>query len=173
MPLEYQLGISEAECRELETVLGFSLPEDYKRFLRDRNGIAVSGSDWVNLPFPQVSGAEIAFMFLFGFRVANRNLDVVSQTTDLSDDVTHLGNIVVIGDDGGNNPYVLVPRSGSYKVFYWDRTHLHDDSANPVNDIPEQGECGNMYLVSETFDDFWTLLMTFVKDFQFVQVNAY
>lgn len=168
MPVMYDQPLSRERCAKLESALRLSLPEDYKNFLCKWNGIFVSLPDWVNLPFDKVYGGEIAFTALFGFCVANKNFNIVEMNANLKDDIAHLGNVVVIGDDGGDNYFVLLQRSNYYSVFYWDRTHLHGDSVDSDCDIQEQDECGNLYFVSETFDDFWMLLSGHLANFQYI-----
>jgi hypothetical protein len=167
MPVLYWPPISQEDCAGLERVLGFTLPGDYKAFLGQWNGLFVDLPDWVNLPFAKVDDGWIAFSFLFGFRVPNKNQDIEKQTSYLKDELAHIGDIAVIGEDGGDNFFVLTGGTDSGKVYYWDRTHLHHGAAILKADIPEKNECGNLYLVANTFGEFWALLSGHLQGFQF------
>ena len=51
-------------------------------------------------------------------------------------------------------PFVLMlePRSG--RVLYWDRTHLHEPDVGYQADFPEVDDCGDLYVISDSFSDF-------------------
>jgi hypothetical protein len=168
MPVLYWPPISQEDCAELEGFLGFELPADYKAFLCQWNGLFVDLPDWVNLPFAKVDDGWIAFTFLFGFRVPNKNQDIEKLTFELKDELAHAGDFAVIGDDGGDNFFVLMGSPDPGKVYYWDRTHLHQGPLVSEADIPENNECGNLYLAGSTFGEFWALLSGYLRDFQFV-----
>lgn len=169
MAILYRKPISQEQCNELESQLMLKLPNDYTSFLRQYNGIFVSPPDYVDIPFDKGS---IAFSALFGYGVMNRNLNIVALTNELQDEINFLSDAVVIGDDGGDNFFVLIHRSTTHGVFYWDRTHLHDGNLNPDLDIPEHGECGNLYFVAETFSHFWQILLTQISSFNFMEQEA-
>ncbi|MEJ2455382.1 MAG: SMI1/KNR4 family protein [Candidatus Thiodiazotropha sp.] len=168
MPVLCNPPLSDESCRKLESTLGFQLPIDYKAFLKQWNGIFVSTPDYVDLPFEKVSQGEIAFTSLFGFQTANKNLEIIEQTNELKEDIEQLDKIVVIGDDGGDNFYLLVHRADGHNVFYWDRTHLHDEDPIGEEDIPEQDESGNIYLISKTFSSFWHILLEHMEGLEFI-----
>lgn len=74
-------------------------------------------------------------------------------------EIAFLENAVVIGEDGGGNPYVLTTAPGKEGVYYWDRTHLHE--GDPINnfDIAEGAGCGNLFLVVGSFEEFYDLIV--------------
>ncbi|MBB5018572.1 hypothetical protein HNQ59_001861 [Chitinivorax tropicus] len=158
MAIKFNLALDTSEILSLEKSLGFTLPLIYRDFLIKTNGISIIPPSFSNIKFDKVENGEISFSYLFGHALANTSLDILSTHREIGDEIDFLENPVIIGEDGGGNFYVMLCRGESSNVYYWDRTHLHAEDENLKYDIAEVGECGHLYLVSNTFNDFCNLI---------------
>ncbi|WP_237150642.1 MULTISPECIES: SMI1/KNR4 family protein [unclassified Pseudomonas] len=84
---------------------------------------------------------------------------MVFFNNEFIDELDFLKEAVAIGEDGGGNPYVMIGKRGEQGVYYWDRAHLHQSDSKNNFDIPEQNDCGDLFFVSGSFDEFYDLVV--------------
>lgn len=158
MPLVYKRGLSNTEIDRVELEIGRSLPYDFKKLLSGMNGFYLTSPDYSQVPLASVEGGVVSFDRIFGLLPDEECNDLIAFNNEFIDELGFLGEAVAIGEDGGGNPYVLLgeEREG---LYYWDRTHLHDFSANGKLDIPEQNDCGNLFYLAPNFQAFYDMIL--------------
>lgn len=154
MPLIYKKGLDVSRINNLEKELGVRLPSDYREFLHKMNGWYLSAPDYLQLPLAGVDGGEISFDRFFGVTPEEECNDLLSFNKEFIGELCFLASPIVIGEDGGGNPFVLVCDGTLEGVYYWDRTHLHEFNCVNSFDIKEQGDSGNLFMVATTFSEF-------------------
>jgi len=123
------------------------------------NGFYFSDPDFPQLPVSEIDEDGISFDRMFGISPAQECNDLASFNREFAGELSFLTDVLIIGDDGGGNPYVLIGSPGKKGVYYWDRTHLHDRGIRNISDIAEQGGCGNLYWVAESVEDLYSSLI--------------
>jgi len=154
MPVLCGKPISAADAEALNAIAGFPLPQSYLAWILGQNGLYISGSDYVDLPFDKVDDGQISFSALFGLNISNTKFDLAYSNSMYREDLDFMDEVFIIGDDPGGNFYLLIRNQSGEPVYYWDRTHIHMLDASFKPDIMEQNECGNLYLFSDSFEDF-------------------
>lgn len=124
---------------ELEVLIGFPLPDDYKKFLIEYNG----GTSKVRYSkfFVEELNQEIPLDVLFGIGV-KRTFDLGVCFEEFEEDL--LPNSLIIGDDPGSGLIVLITDAENYGVYYWDHSFY----------FPQSSEEENTYKIAESFQDF-------------------
>lgn len=147
-----------------------NLDDGYIQFIKKYNGIFVNGDgDYVDIKYNKVENEFISFQSLFGLNASNRNFDLSEINKELRQDIISINNSIVIGEDPGGNFYIFGEIQNNRKIFYWDRTYLHDNmSADKPDIIGCDGE-GNYYIISENFEEFWKLLNSYISGMKFIQ----
>jgi len=160
MPIVYKSGLKESEVNALESALNVPLPSSYRQFLRRMNGCYLTEPDYGQLPLPAIDDGVISFDRLFGVVPEEECNDLVSFNNEFIGELSFIGSVLAIGEDGGGNPYVLICEAGREGIYYWDRTHLHEaDSVNRY-DIAEQNDCGHLYFIAENIDGLLDILIS-------------
>lgn len=159
MPILYKSGLSGSEITHVEAELKVSLPKDYKNFLSRMNGLYLTDPDFCELPFPAVDEGYIVFDRFFGLIPNEESNDLVCFNKEFSEELDFLKKVIVIGEDGGGNPYVILEGAGHEGVYYWDRTHLHEGEASNAFDIQEQMGSGNLFYAAKNFHEFYSLII--------------
>ncbi|QLI81281.1 SMI1/KNR4 family protein [Chitinibacter fontanus] len=162
MTVLYNGSCEEGVVSNIESVLGIDFPRCYFDFLLRHNGLKITNGDYVDIPLEKVDNGFISFYCLYGCAMENENLDLLCINNEVLDDLVSVDRKIVIGEDGGGNFYVLTADEGGDKIYYWDRTHLHS-GVNYSEDISEVDECGGLYLVAKSFDDFYLSIINNVK----------
>lgn len=155
MPISCGKPKTKDEIRILEAKFKVGLPEDYKEFLRLKNGFVVKSPDFCELEYEGVDEGVIAFYALFGINMKNPNHDIFRQNECFLNELDFIDDKLIIGGDPGGNFYLILNGSKSQGVYYWDRTHLHAEYDIQKFDIAEQNEFGNIYRISNGFTDFY------------------
>lgn len=123
---------------KFEEHIGFSLPEDYRNFLREYNGgtpkIKYSAFDVEELK------EKIPLDVLLGIGVPK--FDLWKRNDEYFDDL--LPKTIIIGDDPGVGMIVLINGNEMKGIYYWDHSHYFEQS-NDDNDI---------YMITESFQAF-------------------
>lgn len=159
MPVIYKVGLKTAEVDTLQASLSKKLPLSYKSFLEKMNGFYLADPDFGELPFKAVDDGFITFDRFFGFLPDDEPNDLVSFNNEFIGELDYIGEAIAIADDGGGNPYVLICELDRDWVYYWDRTHLHELDLSKCWDVSEHNDSGNLYLVAQSFTDFYGFLM--------------
>jgi len=160
MPIVYRAGLSDSEINTVEFSLNTTLPDSYRKLLKQMNGFYLSEPDCGQLQLPAIDDGVISFDRLFGVIPDEECNDLVSFNSEFIDELSFIDGVVAIGEDGGGNPYVLIIEEGREGVYYWDRTHLHEGDSINNYDIAEQNECGHLYFVVKTVDELYAALMS-------------
>ena len=129
MPIVYKSGLKDSEVNALESALNVVLPGSYRQFLGRMNGCYLTEPDCGQLPLPAIDDGVISFDRLFGVVPHEECNDLVSFNNEFIDELSFIGDVLAIGEDGGGNPYVLVCESGRDGIYCWDRTHLHESDS--------------------------------------------
>src|SRR4051812_11883104 len=114
---------TEKEINNLEEFLGFSLPKDYKRFLREYNG----GTSKIRYSkfFVKELNQEIPLDVLYGIGV-NKTFNLEKCHEEFEEDL--LPESLIIGDDPGSGLIVLITDDKNYGVYYWDHSFYFSQS---------------------------------------------
>lgn len=158
MPIVFKKGLTESELARVESELNILLPAGYRDFLERMNGLFIVAPDYVEIPLSSVEDGFISFDRIFGWHPQEECNDVVAFNKEFIDELAFLGDVIAIGEDGGGNPYVIVSQSKRDGVYYWDRTHLHDEDSLKTADILEKDDSGSLYFVSSSLGEFYKLI---------------
>ncbi|UWE04871.1 SMI1/KNR4 family protein [Laceyella sacchari] len=125
--------------QSLEQQIGFSLPEDYKHFLRKYNG----GTALVRYStfYVKELNETIPLDVMYGLGV-ERSFDLVMWHHEYRDDL--LPNSTIIGDCPGSGKIVLVTDLVNEGVYYWDYA-FH---------FAQSDEDANTFKIADSFRDF-------------------
>lgn len=160
MSIFYKEGLSLSKVSEVEEKVGRKMPEDYKDFLGRMNGFYLTSPHFTEIKLNAVPDGVIAFDRFFGFLPAEESNDIVSFNHEFINELDYLPNAIAIGEDGGGNPYVILNKG---RVYYWDRTHLHEGDTLRDCDIAEQNGSGNLYFIAKNFEGFLEII---IKSFE-------
>lgn len=164
MPISYGKPANKDEIKVVEGEFKISLPEDYKEFLRLKNGFVVKSPDFCELEYKGVDEGFISFDALFGINMKNPNHDIFRQNENFLSELDFIDDKLIIGDDPGGNFYLILNGSESQGVYYWDRTHLHAEDDIQEFEIAEQNECGNIYKITNGFTEFYKKICETSRD---------
>ncbi len=164
MPMVYKAGLTDAEINSLEAAVNVALPSAYRNILARMNGFYLTDPDFGQLPLKSVQDGEVSFDRLFGVVPGEECNDIISFNQEFISELAFVNGVLVIGEDGGGNPYVIVTEPGREGVYYWDRTHLHESDSINKYDIAEQGDSGYLYKIAEGIDDFYSLILASLPD---------
>ena len=151
MPISCGISTEETEVQTLEERYNIYLPEDYRDFLRVKNGFVVKTPDFVELEYAGVDEGVIAFYALFGLGTQNLNHDIFYHNDERLIELSFINDKLIIGDDPGGNYFILLNGRNKKGIFYWDRTHLHAEDEIQDFEISEYKECGNIYKICDSF----------------------
>ena len=129
----------EKNIKDFEQHIGFSLPDDYKEFLRKYNG----GTPKIRYSTFTVADLdeEIPLHVLYGLCV-DKKLDLHTWHSEYEDDLGEYS--IIIGHDHGSGIIVLVNEADVKEVYYWDHTFNFEQSS----------EEENTYKIADSFQDF-------------------
>ncbi|WP_077049255.1 SMI1/KNR4 family protein [Pseudomonas sp. KK4] len=159
MPIIYKSGLKVADIDYIEGEINRAFSAGYRKFLSEMNGFYVAAPDYVQIPLSAIDDGVISFDRFFGLLPEEECNDVVSFNKEFIVELDFLEEAVAIGEDGGGNPYVMIGKRGGQGIYYWDRTHLHELDSKNNFDIPEQNDCGNLFFVYGSFDEFYDLVV--------------
>ncbi|WP_079526163.1 SMI1/KNR4 family protein [Halobacillus hunanensis] len=130
---------NEDEVQNLEGYLGFSLPDDYRNFLKNYNG----GTSKVRYSKFRVKelNENIPLDVLYGINV-DQTFNLAECYEEFGEDL--LPKSLIIGDDPGSGLIVLIHDSENDGVYYWDHAFFFDQS----------DEDGNIYKIAGSFSSF-------------------
>jgi hypothetical protein len=164
MPIVYGEGLNSEKIIEIEDKYSISFPKEYVDFLSKNNGLYIKSPEFCDFTYDKVDNGFISFHALFGINFINENFDLIENNNDYLDEISFIDSSFIIGSDPGDNFYVLVNDGNNSGIYYWDRTHLHaeDDIQNYY--FEEVDECGNLYKLSDSFDDFLKTIIESIKN---------
>lgn len=158
MPIRLGNGIVSTEVDDFEKKSKVVLPDKYRDFLKNVNGVFLSGSTYCSINIDVVDDGQIEFQELYGINVKNKNMNIEYINNKYLDEIHNLTNALIIGADPGGNNYVLNLENGN--ILYWDVQHIHLDG-QPIYE--ETDDEGNLYLVSDDFVSFYTLVFNNIQ----------
>ncbi len=103
MPISCGKPANKDEIKILEEKFKIHLPDDYKEFLRLKNGFVVKSPDFCELEYAGVDEGVIAFYALFGINMKNPNHDIFRQNEIFLSELDFIDDKLIIGDDPGGN----------------------------------------------------------------------
>jgi hypothetical protein len=137
--------LTEEEIDRTEKRIGRRIPPAYRKFLLEYNGGSPDPSDFTmaTSPHGKTELGTIKSFLGIGTDKATLNLDYILETFEgrLPADLFPIardpgGNLIALGTEG----------SKTDKVYFWDHEREADEGNPPTN--------RNLYLVSESFDQF-------------------
>lgn len=155
MPILYSTGLSNTEISILESTYSISFPLDYKLFLTTYNGYRISSPDYCDLPYDNVDDGFIAFDVLFGSKILNENFCLEHINNEFLDEIAHINDTFLIGEDSGGNFYILITQGDQQGVYYWDRTGLHINDEKKEHSYQGINNYSNIYKTHNSFTAFF------------------
>ncbi|MDQ3234081.1 MAG: SMI1/KNR4 family protein [Pseudobdellovibrionaceae bacterium] len=153
---------SQSDIKNLENLIGFRLPEDYKNFLLELNG----GFSENMLLFPLVNkkGKPIRGSIEMFYGIDDESDVGLKYQFDLyhRQQKRMPTGLIPIGQDAGSNKICLLLSDIGYgKVFFWD----HNDEVDFDEDEDEAFEpMRNTMLAAESFTEFLSKLTEDTED---------
>ncbi|EOT8214736.1 SMI1/KNR4 family protein [Escherichia albertii] len=167
MPIVFGKGMDLNEIKFIEDKFSIKFPHDYILFLHNCNGFYINGTDGCDIEFGHVDNKFISFESLFGVDFINDNFNLLNINDCYLNEISFIENSFIIGSDPGGNFYILITKGNLSGVYYWDRTHLHADDTLQEYAIAEVNECGNLYKVSDSFDNFFSIIKKLTEGMPF------
>ena len=136
--------VDETAIYAFEQRIGFSLPDDYRRFLLKNNGAQANSQIF----FVKYLEQDVMLDVFFGItHPESRSLTLGYWLQEYGDEIDEKS--LLIGSDPGGR-FLLYVTSGEEKgIYYWDHSHFFPQSSE---------EEGNTYFVANSFDDFMATL---------------
>ena len=128
---------TEAQISAFEGRYRLTLPEQYREFLKQRNG----GQPTPNKCYIPDCRESALVDLLYGIGSAGDAGDLPTEYDRIREELPD--GFLPIGHDPGGN-YLLLRVTGSGEVFYWDATHFFSGS----------DDSGDTYMVSPGWNDF-------------------
>ncbi|HEX8657621.1 MAG TPA: SMI1/KNR4 family protein [Hymenobacter sp.] len=138
---------SEAEIEALEKTLTFSLPEDYREFLKQHNG----GRSEDQIFFVQDLQQDLLMHVFYGINNPAKTLNVAFWTEEFKEDLEE--SALIFGKEPGGGMLLYITAGENRGVYFWDHSHFFPESDE---------EEGNTYFMADSFADFCTKLEPFV-----------
>lgn len=129
--------------KEIETILSVKLPQDYKTFLLENNGVINSN---YKLCFKVKELADYITLDVFFCIDTNNNADFLEMNKSLEND--KVPNSVLIADTIQHGFVVIICSGADKGVYYWDDSHIYNIS----------NEDCNMYKIANDFGEFLKIL---------------
>lgn len=124
-----------------EQHIGFQLPDDYKKFLREYNG--GMQADGYPTFYVEELNENIPLSVLYGLNTDKTESDLQDWHDEYADDL--IPNSIIIGDDPGSGLIVLLHDPEAKGIYYWD----------PAFNFEQSTEDQNMYRIAESFSSFF------------------
>jgi hypothetical protein len=128
----------ETLLNQFEKQIGFSLPEDYRIFLRNCNGgmPEIKYAAFFIKDLDDYSSLDV----LLGLNV--NKFDLIRRNIEYKDDL--VPNSVIIGDDPGGSMIVLISDDNHSGIYFWDHSF----------DYEQSNEEHNIYKIANSFGEF-------------------
>ncbi|WMJ72145.1 SMI1/KNR4 family protein [Cytophagaceae bacterium ABcell3] len=132
--------LEENEISNFEEEIGFSLPDDYRTFLKDHNG------GLVNNQSIYVDDLEQSMMMHVLYGIDIKRAEVLNLTywlNEYEDELPESTLIIGVNSTGG---FITYTTSGEDKgIYFWDHQHF----------FPQSNEDeGNTYYLADSFKEF-------------------
>lgn len=123
-----------------EEQLGFSLPDDYKVFLSEYDGVRFYNCEFYVNKIQQ----KILIDVLYGVK-GEKKFDIYTKNKRFEDEIPEKS--LVIGEDQGGAPILLINDQKNNGIYFFDSNYFFENST----------EEENTYLVANTFSDFFKM----------------
>ena len=137
--------IAKEDIVEIEKKFDVVLPSDYKQFLLKYNGGAVAINELKEIHLDDIN-ESINIDVLYGIHTGSKASDIEYWTNEYADDLFE--KTVIIGDSLQHGFIVLICDGSNDGIYYYDDSYCFDSS----------NDDSNVYLIANTFDEFWELL---------------
>ena len=139
---------SEAIILAFEQQIGFSIPDDYRRFLLEYNGAGVDNNQ---VFFVKDLDQDVMLDKLFGITNPRaRSLTPGYWLKEYGDEIPE--KTLLFGCDPGGRFLMYVTEGEQKGVYYWDDTHFYPQSRE---------EDGDTYFIADSFAEFYDSLMDY------------
>ena len=134
----------ETTVAAFEQEIGFSLPSDYRTFLKGNNGCKVNKQVFLVKDLDQ----DIMLDVFYGITNAtSKSLTLNYWLTEFGDEIEE--KTVLFGSDPGGGFLMYITAGEDKGIYYWDHAHFFPQSSE---------EEGNTYFLADSFDDFMATL---------------
>ena len=143
--LPVRFGIcTPADVDEIEKVIGFNLPKDYRTFFYNNNGGNFSKFDLYAGIYVPVLKQKVMLDTFYGYKLIAEyeDIELLSVNEEYKDEIPE--NSLLFTQDAGGNMFLLVSDTKNSGIYYWDNSYFFDSSDDTVN----------TYKVAENFSDF-------------------
>ena len=131
----------------LENKFEVVLPEDYKRFLLQENGVRNTAYKYKNLVRISQISEEINIDVMFGVETNIKNADIEQWTSEYRDDL--FPNSIIIGDTIQHGFIVFwLSNEENRGIYYYDDTYEFESSTDDVN----------AYFLANSFSEFLSMV---------------
>jgi hypothetical protein len=136
----------EEDILAFEKQIGFSLPDDYRRFLLKNNGADVNSQTF----FVKGLDQEVLMDVFYGLKnYEARSLTLGYWLKELGDEIEKKD--LIIGRDPGGHKILYITEGEDAGIYFWDTNHF----------FPQSAENGDTYFVAKTFTEFCDSLQDF------------
>jgi hypothetical protein len=150
----------DAELDAVETELGYSLPDDYRDFLKQTNG----GSPTAFHVFPIKECGEEAMLHYFNS--VGQSIEILDEFSTFEDDLPR-GFIVIGSDPGGNLILMDLSDKEATPVYYWDRAghfrRKRTKKSEGTESTPKKRKRANTFELAGSFTEFLAMLTPYVE----------
>jgi hypothetical protein len=127
---------------KFEKEFSIKLPNDYKEYLLDNNGVIIEEAYFYINELKQY----ISMGVFYGIEIENNTIDIVKINREFEDDI--LENTLLIGEDEGGGMILLIFDGSNDGIWYYDHSYFFKESTDKLN----------TYYICETFSEFMEIL---------------
>lgn len=139
----------EATIAAFEQEVGFTLPADYRLFLKQHNGCRVSKQVF----FVKDLDQDIMLHVFYGVtNPTSRSLTLPYWLDEFGDELQE--KTLIIGSDPGGGIITYITAGEDQGVYYWDHAHFFPQSSE---------EEGNTYFLADSFTEFCDSVQNYVS----------
>ena len=131
---------NETTVAAFEQEIGFSLPSDYRLFIKENNGCKVNRQAF----FVKDLDQDIMLHVFYGItNSTSKSLTLRYWLDEFGDEIED--KTLLFGSDPGGGFLMYITDGEDKGVYYWDHAHFFPQSSE---------EEGNTYFVADSFDGF-------------------
>ena len=131
-----------ADIAAIESEFNIKLPDDYKAFLSESNGVNVSDG----YIYVEALEQHIMMGVLYGVGTPNNSADIMRNNREYRDDVWI--NSILIGGDVCGGWILLVCDGENDGIWYYDHSYFFENSTDE----------SNTYLIADSFSKFMNMM---------------
>jgi hypothetical protein len=127
---------------KIEKIFCVKLPNDYKEFLLNNNGVIIEDGYF----FVDELQQNISMGVFYGIGMENDAIDIVRINKEFEDDI--LEKSLLIGGDDGGGWILLICDGENDGIWYYDHSYFFEQSTDETN----------TYFICNTFTEFMEML---------------